>query len=194
VTRRLPVGVLALAALLLAVTPVPVRAELVSHAPVVAGAYSPDSSGNLASFALGWQFRFAAGERVSRWGRWIGSDVSYAVEPLVAYLRGDARTGHTDTVEAQVVPFLRLVPHQLADAAFVPYFEAGIGLAYTDLRGFDLGSRVQFSDNAGLGLSFSAGADHRVSVGYRFRHISHAGLWATANAGLNSHFLVVTFQ
>jgi len=166
----------------------------VSHGPVVAGAYSPDSSGNLASVALGWQFRFAAGERVSGWGRAIGCDLSYAVEPLVAYLRGDAKTGHTDTVEAQIVPFLRLVPHPLASAALVPYVELGIGLAYTDLRGFDLGSRVQFSDNAGLGLSYSTGGNHRIGVGYRFRHMSHAGLWATSNAGLNSHFLVVTFQ
>jgi hypothetical protein len=170
-------------------------AELASHAPVVAVAYSPDGDGDLVSFAAGWQFRFAAGDTMTRLGEATGTDLSIALEPMVAYLRGDGDTGHTDTIEAQVVPLLRATPRALADGRWVPYFEAGIGLAYTDLRGFDLGSRFQFSDNAGLGISFPVGTGGgRWSVGYRFRHISHAGLWADANAGLNSHFLLLTFQ
>ena len=109
---------------------------------------------------------------------------------MASYITGDADTG-----EFQVVPFLRFVPIALLDARVVPYFEGGIGLLYTDLRGFNLGSEFQFSDNVGGGIVIPVGdGDRHLDVGYRFRHISHAGLWAESNSGLNTHFLLFTVR
>jgi hypothetical protein len=74
--------------------------------------------------------------------------------------------------------------------AAVPYLEGGIGLMYTGLDGLGLGSNILFSDNVGVGLRFPGSA---WSVGYRYRHISHAGLWADSNSGMNTHYLTVTW-
>ena len=54
----------------------------------------------------------------------------------------------------------------------VPWLEFGIGVAYTGLRNYGLGSSFHFSDNAGFGLAFE-GAGRRWSVGYRFRAEVH---------------------
>jgi hypothetical protein len=56
---------------------------------------------------------------------------------------------------------------------------------------------VLFSNNVGLGLSFTVpalGSWDRLSVGYRLRHISHAGIFGEPNSGLNSHYLTLTLE
>jgi hypothetical protein len=73
---------------------------------------------------------------------------------------------------------------------FVPYIEGGGGLMYTDLEGFNLGGKFQFLSFGGLGLSYFLTENHALNIGWRFRHISNAGIHGD-NSGLNS-FIVQT--
>ncbi len=184
---------LAALTLLVAAPPAAATTELLRSGPVLAGGFSPDEdasgdSRTLAQGAVGWRFVYEDFD----WSRSalgaIGTNLDFVIEPLFGVL-GDSET---TTVELSVVPLLHLEPAN-AERWF-PYFEGGIGLIYNDLRGYDLGSQILFSDNAGVGIGYRTDDGKRISFGYRFRHISHAGLWAEANDGLNSHFFVLSVE
>lgn len=142
--------------------------------------------------SIGWRWEFTPAERVAGWGRAIGCDLSYVVEPQIGVVLGDR-----DTAEVQVVPMVRLEPLALREAIASPFLEAGIGLVYTGLDGLGLGSHFLFSDNVGVGARMALPERwpfERVSLGYRYRHISHAGIFGSPNSGLNTHYLTVTFE
>ncbi len=141
----------------------------------------------LLNLTLGWRFRFEDGEGLSNFFARAGLDLSWVVEPSVGFFEGDR-----SAFEASVVPMFHF---EAANAGeWTPYLEGGIGLMYNDLRGFDLGSRILFSDQGTVGLSWLGEGGHRWSLGYRLRHISHAHFWADANDGLNTHFLVLGYE
>ncbi len=180
------------AALLLGLGATEARAETPAGGPVWAVGLSmaDDNNGvdrDLTSLALGWRFAFDAPDSVAKWMDGFGLDLSFLVEPLFGVIAGE-----TNTVEFAVVPMFRLESGNKGGIS--PFLEGGVGLIYNDLRGFDLGSRILFSDQIGAGIAFSTDSGRRYSVGYRLRHISHAGLWADANDGINTHFLTLTLQ
>jgi len=74
--------------------------------------------------------------------------------------------------------------------ALVPFVEGGEGLLYTDLRGERLGSRFQFSSQAGAGLHWLLDENLAVTAAYRLRHISDAGI-TRQNSGLNTDFYMI---
>jgi opacity protein-like surface antigen len=76
---------------------------------------------------------------------------------------------------------------------FVPYVEGGSGLMYTDLKGFNLGGKFQFLSFGGLGLSYFLTENHALNIGWRFRHISNAGIHRD-NSGLNSFIVQAGFS
>ena len=165
---------------------------MLSSGPVLAVGYSPDedasgASQSLGFVSLGWRWRWDGADMIDDFLAKGHIDFSWGVEPLAGVVFGDA-----EAFEASVVPYVRLAP--LGWEEIVPYFEGGIGLAYTGLRNYGLGSRVQFSDNAGIGVAFGGGDGRRWSVGYRFRHMSNADIWGDRNEGLNAHFLVITVE
>jgi len=72
-----------------------------------------------------------------------------------------------------------------------PYAELGGGMLYSDLRRFDLGSRILFAAQGAVGLQIPlAGDGLAATAGYRFRHLSNAGQ-SRDNPGLNSNLLAV---
>ena len=75
----------------------------------------------------------------------------------------------------------------------VPYIEGGVGLLYTDLRGFHLGGPFQFLSQGGVGLSYFFTDNAALNLSWRFRHISNAGLHSD-NVGFNSHVFQVGFS
>ncbi len=179
------VAVLALAASYIFATPAPVAAaQLRSQGPVLALGVSTEDEGDLVIPSLGWRWDFEPSQRLSVWAARVGSDLTFAVEPQLGIIAGDR-----DSFEIQVLPLFHLEPLSRRDKQLSPYFEGGIGLIYSDLRGFNLGSRVLFTDNLGVGARWGNGW----SLGYRFRHISHAGIWADTNAGLNTHYLTLHY-
>ena len=75
----------------------------------------------------------------------------------------------------------------------VPYIEGGVGLMYTDLRGYGLGSHFQFLSQAGAGLSYFLTDNTALNLSWRFRHISNASLYDD-NRGFNSYIFQAGFS
>lgn len=76
---------------------------------------------------------------------------------------------------------------------FAPYIEAGLGLLYTDLRGYHLGGHFSFTENAGLGAVYFLNDNLVFNASWRYRHISNAGLYSD-NAGLDSGVILAGFS
>jgi hypothetical protein len=169
----------------------PAAAGPIGHGPVLLAGYSGDEDvsanpGDLGLVLVGWRWRWDGADCIDNFMGRGGIDFSWSVEPVAGGVFGDR-----DAFEASLVPLFRLAP---LDWNIAPYFEAGIGIAYTTLRNYGLGSRVLFSDNAGIGVTFGSGEGRHWSIGYRYRHLSHAGIFDDQNEGLNAHFLVVAFE
>jgi lipid A 3-O-deacylase len=82
-----------------------------------------------------------------------------------------------------------LLRYRLAYPHLQPYAELEGGMLYSDLRRFDLGSRVLFSAQGAVGLQVPLWNGLALTGGYRFRHISNAGQ-SRINPGLNSNLLI----
>lgn len=160
-------------------------AQLRSQGPALALGFSAEDEGDLVIPSLGWRWQFQPGETLSAWAARAGTQLTFAIEPQLGIISGDR-----DSFEIQALPLFHLEPLSRGDDQLAPYFEGGIGLIYSELRGFRLGSRVLFTDNAGVGVRLGSSG---WSLGYRFRHISHAGIWANTNAGLNTHYMTLHY-
>jgi lipid A 3-O-deacylase len=82
-----------------------------------------------------------------------------------------------------LTPVFRLQPNGLAG----PYVEAGIGfhlLSHSSIGDNRLSTAFQFGSHVGVGYRF--GARRSFEAGYRFQHISNAGI-KDPNAGMNFH-------
>jgi hypothetical protein len=73
-----------------------------------------------------------------------------------------------------------------------PYIEGGLGLLYTDLRGYSLGGHFSFMENIGLGASYFLSRNLAFNAMWRYRHISNANLYDD-NAGLDSSVILAGF-
>jgi len=160
--------------------------ELRGHGPTVAFGYASERGDELFFPSLGWRWRWGMCDAVTSMMEKIGTDLTWYVEPMASPVVGDQTT-----VELQVVPGLRVEGLRPWIGAAVPYLEGGIGLMYTGLDDIGLGSNILFSDNVGIGFTI---ADSGWSFGYRYRHSSHAGLWAESNAGLDVHYLTLRYD
>jgi hypothetical protein len=74
--------------------------------------------------------------------------------------------------------------------AIVPFVEVGEGALWTTVRYLSLGGKFQFASHGGFGMHAFLASDVAITLGYRFRHISNAGL-DEPNHGLNTHFFIV---
>jgi len=170
----------------------PAAAETIGSGPVLLAGYSPDEDASgeaqdLGFVSLGWRWRWDGADCIDDFLAKGRIDFSWVVEPVVGVVFGDA-----EAFEASVVPYVHLRP--LGWEGVVPWLEGGVGVAYTGLRNYGLGSSVEFSDNVGLGVTFGSGEGWRWSVGYRFRHLSHLGIFGEHNDGLNAHFLTFSVE
>jgi lipid A 3-O-deacylase len=74
-----------------------------------------------------------------------------------------------------------------------PYIEGGLGLLYTDLRGYNLGGHFQFLETVGAGATYFLSNNLAINLGWRYRHISNANIYKD-NAGLNSSIILAGFS
>jgi hypothetical protein len=93
-----------------------------------------------------------------------------------------------ETSEAMELGGGLLLRYRIAWPRLQPYAELEGGMLYSDLRHFDLGSRILFSAQGAVGLQLPLWNGIAVTGGYRFRHISNAGQ-SRINPGLNSNLL-----
>jgi opacity protein-like surface antigen len=76
---------------------------------------------------------------------------------------------------------------------FAPFIEGGLGLLYTDLRGYSLGGHFSFMENIGAGASFFLNKNLAFTASWRYRHLSNANLYED-NAGLDSGVILAGFS
>jgi lipid A 3-O-deacylase len=72
-----------------------------------------------------------------------------------------------------------------ARGRFVPFGDAGVGVAYSTIAGRDLSNGFQFNLQAGVGTHYFLREDLALTLQYRWFHLSNAGL-NRPNTGLNS--------
>lgn len=70
---------------------------------------------------------------------------------------------------------------------FMPYIDGGAGFLNTNLRTRALGESIEFMPQGGAGFYLHLTERVSLNAGYRFHHISNAGL-GERNLGINSHF------
>jgi opacity protein-like surface antigen len=68
-----------------------------------------------------------------------------------------------------------------------PYVEIGLGFIYTTQHVHEQDTQYNFTTQLGIGTKFFLSDYYSLTAGYRFRHMSNAGL-ASPNRGVDSHF------
>jgi hypothetical protein len=118
--------------------------------------------------------------------------LSYTPGPCTLNLRLQAvlgtRTNGDGGVFAGAGPVIRIYFSTGINA--VPYLHLGAGALYTDMDLEGMGTRADFFEEGGAGLSVRFGTELALSAEYRMMHVSNAGL-SDENAGLNNHLVVL---
>jgi hypothetical protein len=125
-----------------------------------------------------WSRRWALGGNWHIGGYW---DLSFG------YWDNDSRNRSKKSIyDLGFTPTFRL--EQTNPGQVSPYVEAAIGLHYLSKSSVGserrFGTRFQFGDHIGLGLRF--GPRHAFDIGYRYQHLSNAGI-KQPNQGINFH-------
>ena len=68
-----------------------------------------------------------------------------------------------------------------------PYIEGGFGIIYTTQHTHEQSTQYNFLSQVGVGLQFFLNEKFALTGGYRFRHMSNAGI-DSPNRGINHHF------
>ena len=92
-----------------------------------------------------------------------------------------------------MTPVFRLQRHPFGATRIQPYLEAGVGfhlLSEREIENIILSTSFQFGIDVGWGLLW--GHDRRVELGYRFQHLSNAGI-RLPNPGINFHLLYLGY-
>ncbi len=74
-----------------------------------------------------------------------------------------------------------------------PYIQGTVGPHYVSVQTEDQASGFLFADTIGGGLYYFLNKTSAVNVGYRFRHMSNAGL-KSPNGGINTHFGTIGYS
>lgn len=119
--------------------------------------------------------------------RWL-SDHGLSVRWTPEVFAGTIRNGST-SVEAGINGLLFQLDATW-DRRWVPFAEGGFGLSYNDLHGAGLGGPFLFTNQGGVGIRYRLTETLALTGGYRFRHVSNAGM-KDDNLGLDTHFLML---
>lgn len=95
-------------------------------------------------------------------------------------------TGPQNAIEVGINPIGFKLAYD-AGQTVVPYFSAGLGVMYTGLQGIKIGGPFEFNETGGVGVEIFLERGLALTVGYRYRHISNAGI-KKDNRGLDTQF------
>jgi len=113
----------------------------------------------------------------------IGGDLELIAEPIMnIVISPDAN------VEFGASFLLKYSGHITSRIA--PYIEGGIGMVNTTQHTHEQGTQFNFLPQVGAGLQFFLNNNLALTGGYRYRHMSNAGL-SDDNSGINHHFILV---
>ncbi len=71
-----------------------------------------------------------------------------------------------------------------------PYIEGGFGIIYTTQHTHKQSTQYNFLSQVGVGLQFFLNEKFALTGGYRYRHMSNAGI-DSPNRGINHHFALL---
>lgn len=130
----------------------------------------------------GWALPDAVDIPLRRWN----IDLKWLVEGWMA----GVHTPRSDAFELGINPVTFKIAYD-AGQQFVPFFQAGVGVMYTSLQdGLSLGGPFEFNEVFGGGLQMFCNDQFALSISYRFRHISNAGI-SSENSGLDTNFVLL---
>jgi lipid A 3-O-deacylase len=130
----------------------------------------------------------------NRWGRtWFNGgawNVGGYWDAEFAYIEADAGQGENNNLyDISLTPVFRLQRDTALSSGVSPFADAGIGahlLSETSLGDNNYSTAFQFGSLIGFGLGF--GKHGQYELGYRFQHISNAGI-KDPNDGISLHLL-----
>ncbi|GAA0799711.1 acyloxyacyl hydrolase [Cupriavidus gilardii] len=155
--------------------------------PTVQIAYGTDSRTDVrkVDIAFGWDSGYG-------WGDPTGLRLGLLWEVNVARWDSTSDANPRNLWEIGAQPVLRLAWQR---HRWVPFLEASIGVRLmSGTRTSDnhtMSTAFQFSDMAGVGIAF--GKDQRFAVGYRYQHISNAGI-KKPNPGSDFHTAYLRYR
>ena len=153
---------------------------------------SPDSTGNMEDRQL---FLFAL-----RYGRvlaaWESVSLEYTLDifpAAVVFEPGHVRRGSSTIYGAGLSPLGFKV--NFAQQSWIqPFVAASLGFLYfLDDVPVPHSSRFNFTPEVGLGVEFFLAPQRALMLGYKYHHISSAGIGAD-NPGMNSHVIYAGFS
>lgn len=113
-------------------------------------------------------------------------------EAHAVYWHVDGNTQNDKIGEFGATPVFRF---EKSAGLIRPYVEAGVGLRIithpTIAEGYTMSSAFQFADMVGVGAKF--GERQQYQVGYRFQHLSNAGI-KRPNPGIDFHQVYVQYN
>jgi hypothetical protein len=134
---------------------------------------------------VGWAFPDLVDVPLRRWG----IDFKYLVEGWIAGIH----TPKSDAVELGINPVTLKIAYD-AGQQFVPFIQGGIGVMYTSLQdGLELGGPFEFDEVVGAGLDLFCTKQFALSIQYRYRHMSNAGI-EDDNRGLDTQYVLLGFD
>ena len=115
-----------------------------------------------------------------------GGSWGYAIEGFLAYARqeGSGRYG------IGITPLLFY--NFRTRGRITPYAEAGVGVVATNLDPDQFGSDYGFTPQAGFGIQYTLRENRMIRFGYRYHHISNAGLKRN-NHGIDTNMILVGY-
>ncbi|HZR80460.1 MAG TPA: acyloxyacyl hydrolase [Candidatus Binatia bacterium] len=118
-----------------------------------------------------------------------GVDMKYILEGWAAGIH----TPRSDAFEFGINPIEFKFAYDVGQQ-FVPFFQGGVGVMYTSLQdGLKLGGPFEFDEVVGAGLDLFCNDNFALSVSYRYRHMSNAGL-GDDNRGLDTQYVLLGFD
>lgn len=180
--RPVSVRVVALAAAMLAAVPVLARADTIG---VQLGGGFGEHDVNKLDLGLVW-------DPGINWWEIGGWHFSLVGEAHLAYWHPGNGTSRHDVYAFGVQPMVRFIK---SAGAIRPFIEAGAGvrdLAHVAVKdGYSLGSAFQFTEIVGVGAQF--GGHQQYQAGFRFQHVSNAGI-KEPNPGINFSQLYLQYN
>lgn len=136
----------------------------------VQGGYGRDNRHGVEKYEIAVRW-----DDIAQWQLSSRFTLSLDGEVNVANWRALSNPPSSQLTEFGVSPVFRL---SYATAYASPFIEASVGLrvlSHTEIAdGHRMGSAFQFSDMIGVGVAF--GKAQRLAIGYRFQHLSNAGI------------------
>nr|WP_242431768.1 acyloxyacyl hydrolase [Burkholderia ambifaria] len=163
-------------------------AELVGwHHPAVHLGYGRDTSHDINKYELGINFNTPI-----QYGNPEGWLFRLQAEANIAGWNTRGETNKRDLTELGLSPILRLEKH---GGHVVPFVEGSVGVRILSHAGTSdqhrMGSAFQFSDMVGVGVGL--GKNAATEIGFRFQHISNAGI-KEPNPGSNFYSGYVRYR